>query len=59
MEKPNTDKTTSGDTPGINLKNPSISKDSSKNSGGNKKWLDKDSSLNDIIKSILPPILPA
>jgi len=52
MEKPNTDKSTSSDRSGINLENPSFLKDSPKNSGRNKKLLDKDSFSNDTMRSI-------
>jgi hypothetical protein len=55
MQKQNTDKTISGDRPGINLENPSTSRDSPRNSEGNKKLLDKDSSSDDIMRPILPP----
>jgi len=49
MEKPNIDKTISGGRPDINLKNPSSSKDSARNSGEKQKLLDKDSSSNYIM----------
>jgi hypothetical protein len=49
MEKPNTDKTNSG-RPGINLENPSSSKDSPRNSRKKQKLLDKDSSSDDTMR---------
>jgi hypothetical protein len=53
MKKSNTDKiTTAGDRSGINLKNLSYSKDSPRNFWENKKLLDKDSSSDDIMRSI-------
>jgi len=52
MEKPNIDKSTSSGRSGINLENPSFSKDSPKNSGRNEKLLDKDSFSNNTMRSI-------
>jgi len=46
MKKSNTDKITSGDKPDINLENPSYSKDSFRDFGGNQKLLHKNSSLD-------------
>jgi hypothetical protein len=54
MEKCNTDKITS-DRSDINLENPSSLKVSLRNSEGNQKLLDKDSSSEDIMRSISPP----
>jgi len=55
IEKPNTDKATSNNKPSINLENSSCPKDSSKNSGRNKKLLAKNSFSYDIMRSIPPP----
>jgi len=51
MEKANTEAIFDG-SPGINLENPSFSKDSVRNSRENQKLLDKNSSSDDIMGSI-------